>query len=286
VFLGSGTAAPDHLDLIVRRGWEPIVGPALWAALSRDRSWHLADLDGVREGSILARVALRRSADLADLAESTPCPFLPLPPTWEEYERVLGKNTRQNLRRYARKMEREAAAPVTERLVVGPEDVRETIDALGVMHQTIRTAAGDAGAFANGRLRSFHQLAASNFARAGRLRLHRLDVGGSPVAAIYCFRYGDVVSFYSTGYDREYSRYGPGRRIMATAIAAAIDEGAKEFDFLRGDEEYKNRWGTEMRHDLRIILPTSPRGRLIRLLRRAAVSVRRSASRARSRRAT
>ena len=36
VFLGSGPAAPDHLDLLVRRGHEDVVGAALVARRSAD----------------------------------------------------------------------------------------------------------------------------------------------------------------------------------------------------------------------------------------------------------
>ena len=32
-FMGSGRAAPDHLDLVVRTGHEAVAGPALWAAV-------------------------------------------------------------------------------------------------------------------------------------------------------------------------------------------------------------------------------------------------------------
>ena len=91
------------------------------------------------------------------------------------------------------------------------------------------------------------------------------------MAVIYCVRQGDVVSFYTTGYDPEYARFGPGRDLMAHAIGAAIAEGATEFDFLRGDEAYKDHWGARLRHDWRVVLPIGPRGRLLvggrRLLR-------------------
>jgi CelD/BcsL family acetyltransferase involved in cellulose biosynthesis len=110
---------------------------------------------------------------------------------------------------------------------------------------------------------AFHHLAARRFLEAGRLRLHRLDVAGSPVAVVYCIRQGDVVTFYTTGYDAAYARYGPGRDLMAHAIGAAIAEGAQEFDFLRGDEAYKEHWGALRRHDWRILLPTGARGRLL-----------------------
>ena len=105
---------------------------------------------------------------------------------------------------------------------------------------------------------------------AGRLRLHRLDVGGRMIAGISCFRHDDTVSFYVTAYDPAYSRYGPGRRIMAAAVRSAIEEGAHRFDFLRGDETYKEAWGAVPADDERIRFPVSGRARLARQAKRAA----------------
>ncbi len=271
VFLGSGPAAPDHLDLLVLQGWEGAVAAPLWGAALRRSRPDLADLDGLRAGGLLEALALRRRADRRRFAAPIPCPHLPLPASWEEYEASLGRNLRQNLRRYGRRLEQEAPGPVTRRLVVRPEEIDSTLDDLARLHQQVRTSRGQAGAFRSPELTAFHHLAARRFLEAGRLRLSRLDVGGKAVAVIYCVRQGDVVSFYTTGYDPDYARFGPGRDLMAHAIGAAIAEGATEFDFLRGDEAYKDHWGARLRHDWRVVLPTGPRGRLLvggrRLLR-------------------
>ena len=278
VFLGSGPAAPDHLDLMVRQGWEGAAAAPLWGATLRRTRADLADLDGLRAGGLIEALALRRRADRRRFAEPIACPCLPLPATWEEYEASLGRNLRQNLRRYARRFEEEAPGPVTRRLVVHPGEIDPTLDDLARLHQQVRTAHGQAGAFRSPELKAFHHLAARRLLEAGRLRLHRLEVGGRAAAVIYCVRQGDVVSFYTTGYDPEYARFGPGRDLMAHAIGAAIAEGATEFDFLRGDETYKEHWGTRLRHDWRAVLPTSARGRLLVGGRRMLRPVRRVAS--------
>ncbi len=277
VFLGSGPAAPDHLDLLVLQGWEGAVAAPLWGAVLRRTRPDVADLDGLRAGGLLEALALRRTADRRRFAEPIPCPHLPLPATWDEYQAGLGRNLRQNLRRYARRLEEEAPGPITRRLVVRPEEIDPTLDDLARLHQQVRNARGQAGAFRSPGMTAFHHLAARRLLEAGRLRLHRLDVDGRAVAVIYCVRQGDVVSFYTTGYDPSYARFGPGRDLMAHAIGAAIAEGATEFDFLRGDEAYKDHWGTCLRHDWRVVLPTSARGRLLVGSRRLLRPVRQAA---------
>ncbi|NQV05525.1 GNAT family N-acetyltransferase, partial [bacterium] len=208
VFMGQGPAKPDRLDLMVRRGYEDTAAPLLWRAVLAAAKPDLIDLDGARDVSLIQALALRRSDDRS-LAEPTSAPTLDLPADWETYEASLGKNLRQNLRRYARKMDREMAAPVIERMVTDRAEVAPTMDGLGRLHQAIRTARGDRGSFAGPAMREFHLAAALRLHDAGRLRLHRLDIGGTAAAVIYCFRHADTVAFYSTGYDAAYERYGP-----------------------------------------------------------------------------
>jgi CelD/BcsL family acetyltransferase involved in cellulose biosynthesis len=266
---GSGPAAPDHLDLIVRRG-HPHIPAALWSAIEARRDWDLVDLDGLRSGSHLAGLLLRRRTDLRSRATATVCPYLPLPSTWEEYQASLGKNLRQNLRRYRRKLDDLSPGRVVERMVVDADEVVDTVGRLADLHQQVRTARGDRGSFADPAMIDFHRRLALRLLEEGRLRMHRLDVDGRIAAAISCFRYDATVSFYTTGYDPGLAAYGPGRRLMALAIRSAIGEGAAGFDFLRGDEPYKRSWGAVDRHDQRIRFATGPRGRLITQARQAA----------------
>lgn len=262
--LGSGVAAPDHLDMIVRTSAGSRIADALWDAVDRSSRWDLIDLDGVVSGGHLDRLVLRRSHDSAD---QIAVPYLPLVDDWEVVSSRFGRNHRQNLGRYSRKLDAEAGAPVVERMVADPADLDETVDRLIEMHQAIRASKGDPGLFRDDPTTYFLRTAAHRMLRAGRLRMWRLDVDGTAIAVIWCMRAFDTVSFYTTGFDAEWGRFGPGRRIMARAIEAASAEGATEFDFLRGDEPYKRSWGTEVRHQSRIRRPASARGRLLWAIR-------------------
>ncbi len=280
--LGSGAPAPDHLDLLVRADAGPGVADALWDAVVAGRRWDELDLDGVTSTGHLARLALRRHDDAA---ERIACPYVSLDGGWDAVRSRFGKNHRQNLGRYGRKLEAEAGAPVSEWMVATPSDLEATFPHLMAMHQDIRSAKGQAGVFAVPGTCRFLQRAALGFLEAGRLRMWRLDVAGEPIAVIWCIRAGDSVAFYTTGYDQRWARYGPGRRIMARAIRGAIDEGAAEFDLLRGAEPYKDSWGAAVRNDLRIRRPESARGKLVaagRKLRRIVTPRRRAGAQPRT----
>jgi CelD/BcsL family acetyltransferase involved in cellulose biosynthesis len=52
---------------------------------------------------------------------------------------------------------------------------------------------------------------------------------------------------YITGFDPDLAALGLGTVLIGCAIQTAAEEGAREFDFLRGREDYKYRWGAQDR---------------------------------------
>jgi CelD/BcsL family acetyltransferase involved in cellulose biosynthesis len=78
---------------------------------------------------------------------------------------------------------------------------------------------------------------------AGLLRLHVLQGGARPIAALLGLRGGAMSCFYISGFDPEWARYSPGSITVLAAIREAALEGAREFHFLRGREPYKYRFG-------------------------------------------
>jgi CelD/BcsL family acetyltransferase involved in cellulose biosynthesis len=75
-----------------------------------------------------------------------------------------------------------------------------------------------------------------------------------PASALYGFMYGRTFYFYQSGFDPAFGKHSVGVGTMAIAINTAIEEGASEFDFLHGDEEYKFHWARETRDLNRIEL--------------------------------
>ncbi len=70
-----------------------------------------------------------------------------------------------------------------------------------------------------------------------------LDVGHRPAAAYLNFDYAGRIWVYNSGLDPTYQALSPGWVLIGRLIEWAIRNGRKEFDFLRGDEDYKFRLG-------------------------------------------
>ena len=267
-FIGGHAAAADHPDFIVRTGQEGVAAP-LWAAITEVDEWDVFALDGLRPDSLVATLIGRNPGYRDRHSDRTVCPVLSLPNSWEEYEAMLGRNLRRNLRRSTRNLEKESGEKVTLGTVARIEDVDKTIQYLAMLHQAASFAGGAKSTFVHD-IVEFHRLVAARLFDLGMLRLYHLDVGTHIGAVEYCFSFAGVVSSYQGGYDRRWRRHGPGRLITAHAIRAAIEEGAHSFDFLRGDEAYKDDWRAQPVYDERIWMPASPLGRVVVPLRFAA----------------
>jgi CelD/BcsL family acetyltransferase involved in cellulose biosynthesis len=101
---------------------------------------------------------------------------------------------------------------------------------------------GRSTSFHSDAYRQFHCDIARQFLANGWLRLFFLLDGGKPIAALYCFAYNGVYYYYQSGRDPAYAKYCVGFVLMNLAIQEAINEKAKVFDMLTGEELYKYRW--------------------------------------------
>jgi CelD/BcsL family acetyltransferase involved in cellulose biosynthesis len=77
----------------------------------------------------------------------------------------------------------------------------------------------------------------------GYLWLAFLEVDGVKAAATLCFDYKSKLWGYNSGVSRDYMDLSPGWVIMGYDIQWCCENGRREFDFMRGDEEYKYRLG-------------------------------------------
>jgi CelD/BcsL family acetyltransferase involved in cellulose biosynthesis len=77
----------------------------------------------------------------------------------------------------------------------------------------------------------------------GYLWLAFLEVDGVKAAASLNFDYKNKLWGYNSGVSREHMELSPGWVLMAHVIQWCCENGRTEFDFMRGDEDYKYRFG-------------------------------------------
>ena len=140
------------------------------------------------------------------------------------------------------------------------DDAPRLLDALFALHRARWAARGAPGVLAAPEVVAFHRDAALALHHRGLLRLIGLALADRLVAVLYGFADHGRFLFYLSGFAPDVARRSPGRLVIGRAIDRARDDGAFEFDFLRGREPYKYEWGAVDRrvHAARVAL-TGPR---------------------------
>lgn len=224
--------------------WRPEAAPMLpdLLALAADRlcvPGDRIDLQQLDPGSALAAIDLPGWS--AQMSDGEDCLVLPLdgPDGMGRVPAPIQADWRYATRRIERLGGRIRLAAADE--------IRPTIDALVRLHGARWAARGEAGMLADPLMRGLVTAAGEALDRVGRLRLYRLDLDGATVAVLLAMRGQRALHYYLGGFDPAHARLSPGAILIGRAIRDAAAEGLGAFDFLRGAEPYKARWGATPR---------------------------------------
>ena len=233
----------DYLDLIApgeaaAQVWESVVD--CLETVERPQ-WTTLVLDNVPAASptrsVLPDLAVRRNLTYREHLVEV-CPIVSLPPTFDAYLDSLESKQRREL---SRKLRRAGGAEATCRVVESRDDVADEVDRFLALLQKSTFEKRD---WLNAERRAFFHAVALSAQSAGTLQLMFIAIEGTEAAALFNFDYKGRIWVYNSGLDpAAYSAVSPGVVLTAMAIELAISLGRKEFDFLRGDEEYKYRFG-------------------------------------------
>jgi CelD/BcsL family acetyltransferase involved in cellulose biosynthesis len=140
-----------------------------------------------------------------------------------------------------------------------PHTAGALLDALARLHAQRWAREGLPGVLGAPGVLEAHRDAVPQLLAEGVLRLFALQLDGQPLAVLYGLADAPRAAvprwcYYIGGFDPAFAALSPGSLAVAQAIDLAQDEGAAVFDFLRGAEPYKYRWGArdEPRFTLRV----------------------------------
>jgi CelD/BcsL family acetyltransferase involved in cellulose biosynthesis len=267
--IGGGPAAADHLGPIGVDRCD-VVDAAIIDHLIEQPPADLLVVDGLDADTAFARRLCAHARANGGSVTSSPCPFLVLPSSFDEYLADRSRNYRHGFRRGLRAIERSGGRFET---IDTAADVEPTIEAMVRLHLAARADAPST--FRDPAMVRFHVEVSSRLFALGLLRLHRLVVDERILGVDYCWRSGAAVHAYAAGYDPAWTVASVGDQLLAYAIRSAIDEGVGTFDLLRGEEPYKLRIANGVRHDLSVTCPLTRRGRVLLGLGGAARRLRR-----------
>jgi CelD/BcsL family acetyltransferase involved in cellulose biosynthesis len=252
-FLG-GTEVTDYMGPVGLPDRQEAVAKELWAALASRDDWRDADLRGLPEDrpwlGLLADAAAGIGLDVEVVDDQNGvAPFLALPDTWEAYLEGLPAKLRHEIKRKAKKLEAETGP--YRIMTATQENLHALLDRFVELH---RMSEGPKGVFMQPGMEIFFRRLGEAFGPAGIFRLTFIEVGGQLAAGTIGFEFGGTSSLYNSAFDRTWGALAPGMVLVGEDIRLAIEDGCRAFDLLKGDYQYKYRFGAVPRAVKRIVV--------------------------------
>jgi len=229
-FISSAADLPPFLTSLLQRLAEPDM-PA----------WQVLDLYNLLEDSPTLPVlqsAVKKLGWSYTQDKLQHCPYIPLPGDWETYLAGIDKKQRHEIRRKMRRVE-SADLPVRWYFVEdGSRLDAEIDDFLWLMEQD-----DEKKGFLTENMRTQMKNAAQAAFRESWLQLAFIEIGGEKAAGYLNFDYANHIWVYNSGLSFTYSAYSPGWVLLGYLLQWANEHHRQAFDFMRGGEDYKYRFG-------------------------------------------
>lgn len=214
--------------------------------------WKGLDLFNILESSP-SLPALREAAEArgwsAEITRAYHCPAIPIPGDWENYLAGIDKKQRHEIRRKMRRME---SSGVDWRWyqVTDADSLEAEIDAFTALMEQDEEKCR----FLTPPMRDFFRDVCRWAWREGILMLAFLEINGQKAAGYLSFDSLNRLWVYNSGIDQSMSEYSPGWVLLGNLLRWSNEQKREAFDFMRGDEEYKYRFGGQDRFVMRALI--------------------------------
>jgi CelD/BcsL family acetyltransferase involved in cellulose biosynthesis len=246
--LPIGISTSDHLDVLVDPAWENESGRLLTSFLTRQDFLDMICFEELAPAATALRLAFPGHWAREARPQSA-YPVLALPTRAEELGQCVPAQKLRKLR-----MARRRIGSCADIVAIEPETAGQYLQDLFRLHSARWNSRGEAGLFADEAVKCFHERALPGLVAARLVRLYVLQIGHRTVGVYYGF-FDDRCAFaYLGGFDPAFAFASPGTILIGHAIEQAVREGATEFNFLRGREQYKYEWGAVDRWNTRLEL--------------------------------
>ena len=243
LFLGTGIYAQtsEYLDVVARRGYEPVVVDAIVECLERSNEWDRLYLREIPASSVMLA---RLQSALGEDAQAEVCNRSYIVDTtvdWETFISGLSNSARQNALRRTRRLF--SSHDCRLRRVKTADELEPAMEALVRLHQARWQSKGEPGTFALPNVEAFLKEAMRASLSDQRLGFNALEVDGQIAAARVDFLDNHIAHGFQGGFDPAYAKQCLGSVMNGLCIRACIDdELVHKYDLMGGSGEYKELW--------------------------------------------
>lgn len=157
-------------------------------------------------------------------------------------EDALGSKSRKTLRYTRRKLEEKGRLDF--RTYQSETEVSEFLPEFERVEDASWKASEGQGLFHHLGMREFYAELLPKWAKQGGLQINALFLDGKAIACELAFQNGKDYCLHNTSYVPEFSEFSPGRHLLLDSLQKSLDSGMSRFDFMQGNQEYKQKIGT------------------------------------------
>ena len=248
----------DYLDLIARTDDHArfLTGLLDFLASSLPDSWSGLDWYNLPDSSptlaaLKAESAQRGWTHLKEMYR--PTPRIALNGDFDEYLGRVEKKQRHEIKRKMRRAEESGRGVRWYISDMNASRVETEIDAFLSLMEHDQGKAGFLHDSMRDQMRAIIRAAHEN----GWLWLAFLEADGQRIAANLNFDYNNKLWGYNAGVNRDFMDLSPGWVLLGNVLQWACENNRAEFDFMRGDEDYKYRFGAVNQYVMRVKLTRS-----------------------------
>ena len=254
MFVGA-IEVSDFLDFLVRRLDLSEFLSGLLDFLENSTNlppWEVLDLHNILEDSptlpALEAEAQRRGWN-HEQTRLQPSPFIPLPGDFDAYLAQIDKKQRHEIRRKLRNVEQSLAEPGYYIVTDAETLTAETQAFIDMMAQDPSKKA-----FLTVPMGNHLHKTAQVMSDKGWLHLSFFTLDGNKAAGNFSFIYNNRLWLYNSAWEWDYREFSPGWVLLTHLLQWANENGIEEFDFMRGDEDYKYKFGGQNRFIYRVLV--------------------------------
>ena len=167
--------------------------------------------------------------------------YLPIESDWPTYFNNISGNTRNDVKRRIRRAEENGK--LSYERVAGEEVKWEHFQTIF----KINAAGHYPDLYAKNLERAFHHDLMERMHKLGLIEMYFLWFDEKPVAFRYGFAFEGKFEDWRNGVDMNFNQLSAGKILLKMTLEDHFNRGYREFDFLRGIDEYKARWQPQKR---------------------------------------
>lgn len=247
-FLGTGLS--DRGNFL----WEPSRIDALRDILryiyAQRNRWERISLRAFPEWSASATTIKTQAKTLRwkiSQTEREGSPYLEISGEWQTYFDSRSKNIRNDTRRRRNRLT-DFSNPCIKLLKSHDEiiSILDKVIHIGIQNPLKRHL------FIYPTVKPFLTEVLSLFHNKGWLRFWVMESESELMSYIIGFLYNKTFYYWNLGYDPKFTVCSPGRLLLIDVLKYCFNERILEFDFMRGEEKYKQNWTTDIRYNMKM----------------------------------